>query len=148
MNLKGYIFSRPFLGERAPQHVQNIVIKDYCTKNKFNLFLSATEYERENSTHILKELILNINKYDGLIFYSLLQLPINKKERFDLYKIITKENKSLHFAVENIKLKNKNDLEQIEKIFNIKIAILKGKLKNNHVNLKKFISKYHKKTDI
>lgn len=33
MRLKGYIFSRPFLGERVPQHIQNIVIRDYCIKN-------------------------------------------------------------------------------------------------------------------
>ena len=25
--LKGYIFSRSFMGERVPQHVQNIVLK-------------------------------------------------------------------------------------------------------------------------
>ena len=33
-NVKGYNFSRPFFGERVPQHVQNIVIKDFCNKNK------------------------------------------------------------------------------------------------------------------
>ena len=32
-NVKGYNFSRPFFGERVPQHVQNIVIKDFCNKN-------------------------------------------------------------------------------------------------------------------
>ena len=26
--VRGYNFSRPFMGERVPQHVQNIVIKD------------------------------------------------------------------------------------------------------------------------
>ena len=30
--LKGYIFSRPFMGEQVPQHVQNIVLRDYCKK--------------------------------------------------------------------------------------------------------------------
>ena len=29
---RGYIFSRSFMGERAPQHVQNIVIRDFCKK--------------------------------------------------------------------------------------------------------------------
>ena len=32
MNFKGYIFSRPFFGERAPQHIQNIILRDYCKK--------------------------------------------------------------------------------------------------------------------
>ena len=31
--VRGYIFSRSFMGERVPQHVQNIVIRDYCEKN-------------------------------------------------------------------------------------------------------------------
>ena len=37
-SLKGYIFSRPFYGERAPQHIQNIVNKDYCKKMDITLF--------------------------------------------------------------------------------------------------------------
>jgi len=78
--LKGYIFSRPFFGERAPQHVQNIVLRDYCKKNNFNFLLSSTEYKVENSTYILNELLKNIKSYNGIIFYSLLQLP--KKIQF------------------------------------------------------------------
>ena len=31
---RGYIFSRAFQGERVPQHVQNIVIRDFCKKKK------------------------------------------------------------------------------------------------------------------
>ena len=29
---RGYIGSRPYFGERAPQHVQNLVIRDYCQR--------------------------------------------------------------------------------------------------------------------
>ena len=36
--VKGYNFSRSFMGERVPQHVQNIVIKDYCQKNGLKMF--------------------------------------------------------------------------------------------------------------
>ena len=35
---RGYIFSRPFMEERVPQHVQNIVIRDYCSKKKYSIF--------------------------------------------------------------------------------------------------------------
>ena len=42
--VKGYNFSRNFMGERVPQHVQNIVIKDFCNKNNLNLQLSVTEH--------------------------------------------------------------------------------------------------------
>ena len=33
LKLRGYIFSRNFMGERVPQHIQNIIVKDYCDKN-------------------------------------------------------------------------------------------------------------------
>lgn len=41
MKLKGYIFSRSFMGERAPQHIQNIILREYCKKNNFTFLLSG-----------------------------------------------------------------------------------------------------------
>ena len=38
--VKGYNFSRDFMNDRAPQHVQNIIIKDFCDKKKLKLLLS------------------------------------------------------------------------------------------------------------
>ncbi len=29
---RGYIFSRPLLGNRVQQHVQNLAIREYCQK--------------------------------------------------------------------------------------------------------------------
>jgi sporadic carbohydrate cluster protein (TIGR04323 family) len=107
MKLKGYIFSRPFLGERVPQHIQNIVIRDYCKKNNITFLMSATEYAVEGSLYILLELIQNLKNYDGVIFYSLFQLPIKKKDRHQIYDDIVKNKKQLHFVVENISAKNK-----------------------------------------
>ena len=40
MILKGYIFSRPFFGERVPQNVQNIVLRDYC-KKKYRILVKC-----------------------------------------------------------------------------------------------------------
>ena len=94
MKLKGYIFSRPFLGERVPQHIQNIVIRDYCAKNNISLLLSATEYTVEGSLYILSELIDNLKNYDGIIFYSLFQLPVDKEDRHKVYNTILKKKKT------------------------------------------------------
>ena len=116
-NLKGYIFSRPFYGERAPQHIQNIVIKDYCKKKNYGFLLSATEYSSSKSDYILFELLENLKNYDGLVFYSFLQLPSNFKRRSLLYKKILGSKKEIHFAVENFSAKNKKEIEEIEKIF-------------------------------
>ena len=51
--VKGYNFSREFMGERAPQHIQNIVIKVFCKNKKLKLLLSASEYSMTNSYYIL-----------------------------------------------------------------------------------------------
>ena len=37
--------------------------------------MSATEYTIENSSYILRELVDNLKNYNGIIFYSLFQLP-------------------------------------------------------------------------
>ena len=53
--LRGYIFSRYFLGERIPQYVQNLVLRDYCDKKKHEYLLSATEYTMGNSFLALQQ---------------------------------------------------------------------------------------------
>ena len=148
MRLKGYIFSRSFFGERVPQHIQNIVLRDYCKKNNSNLILSSTEYKTKNSTYILEEILENLQNYDGIIFYSLFQLPENKKLRFKIYHKILRKKKQLNFAVENIKLKKKTDLIDVEKIFLLKSSSFKnkklGKKRNfvfNHERTKNYIDR-------
>lgn len=145
MKLKGYIFSRSFYGERAPQHIQNLVIRDYCKKNSYTFLLSGTEYSLKNSTYILNEILENLNQYDGIVFYSLLQLPYDIKFRNYLYSQILKKKKSLHFVVENLKIENLDDKNNIEKILKLKIANQNLNV-NKFGNLKNFITPNHKKT--
>jgi sporadic carbohydrate cluster protein (TIGR04323 family) len=147
MKLKGYIFSRPFLGERVPQHIQNIVIRDYCAKNNITFLMSATEYTIEGSLYILSELIHNLKNYDGIVFYSLFQLPVKKKDRYSVYNSIIKNKKQLHFVVEGMSVKNKNDFIKIEKIFLLKIQTIETQDSCNTIgNLKNYITLKHKKT--
>ena len=147
MKLKGYIFSRPFLGERVPQHIQNIVLRDYCAKNNIIFLMSATEYTIENSSYILSELINNLKNYDGVVFYSLFQLPTKKQDRQRVYRSIIKNKKELHFAVENITAKNLTDILKIEKIFLLKIqTISMQKSQNSLGNLKNYVTVNHEKT--
>ena len=76
-------------------------------KNNHKFLLSSTEYSKKNSFYILKELLLNLNDYDGLVFYSLFQLPVNEDNRKLIYNKIIRKKKTLHFAVENLILKTK-----------------------------------------
>ena len=68
---RGYIFSRPFLGERVPQHIQNIIIREYCERNNFQYLLSSTEYVLENSHLMLEQVLKELDTISGIVAYSL-----------------------------------------------------------------------------
>ena len=53
------------MGERVPQHVQNIVIRDYCEKNKLFYLLSSTEYVFKNSSLIISLKIKRVKEIDN-----------------------------------------------------------------------------------
>ena len=117
---RGYIFSRTIDSNFIPQRVQNLVVKDYS--ERFNLFfkLSATEYKMKNSYLMFNSVMKEIKKIDGIIFYSLFMLPDNKKNRYKIYDKIILNKKELHFALEEIQLNKKKDIQKIENIYQIK----------------------------
>ena len=121
--LKGYIFSRPFMGERVPQHVQNIVVRDYCIKNNYSHILSATEYSIKNSHLMLNQALNEINNFDGIAAYSLFQLPEDDIKRRKIYNIILKKKKEIHFSLEQMKISTIDEMYKIEQIWSIKKAL-------------------------
>ena len=118
--VRGYIFSRPFLGERVPQHVQNLVIRDYCNKQRLQYLLSATEYAMANSHLILQQVLEELSILDGIVFYSLFLLPEDKTERDRVINFILKKEKTIYFAVEGLRMNNKTEHERIENIWQVK----------------------------
>ena len=124
---KGYISSRAFMGERVPQNIQNLCIRDFCKKNNFHYVLSSTEHAMENSFLVLKKLSNSLGKIDGIVMYSMFQLPNNKDLRFKIFSNFKKNKKKIFFALENKEL-NINSLELIEDIWDIKNVIDQNKL--------------------
>ena len=120
IKVRGYIFSRPFMGEREPQNIQNLVIRDFCEKNNLMYNLSATEYLMPKSYKVLDQVINELKKLDGIIAYSIFQLPTDNKKRYIVLNKIIKKNKKFYFALENMKLTNLEDLEKIENIWLLK----------------------------
>ena len=117
--VRGYIFSRPFMGERVPQHVQNLVIRDYCKKKGIQYLLSATEYAMAGSHLILQQIMDELPQLEGIVFYSLFLLPEQKKERDRVCKVILENKKTIFFAVEGLLLSNKIEHERIETIWQV-----------------------------
>ena len=123
--VRGYNFSRSFMGERVPQHVQNIVIKDFCQKRKLNFLLSVSEYAMPNSFHILKDLLNNLTGIYGVVAYSVFQMPYEDDERKKIFKQILSKKKKIFFACENLEIMNKEDIKRIENIWLVKKTSLK-----------------------
>ena len=121
--VRGYIFSRSFMGERAPQHVQNIVIRDYCIRNNLSYLLSSTEYASEKSHLMLEQVLNELKSIDGIVAYSLFQLPEDKKLRLEIYNKILDLKKEMHFSVEGLKITSQEDVEKIENIWLVKQSL-------------------------
>jgi sporadic carbohydrate cluster protein (TIGR04323 family) len=116
---RGYIFSRTIDGSFIPHRVQNLVIKDYCQRKKLFFKLSATEYKMKDSYIMLNAVLKELNKIDGVVFYSVFMLPEDSRLRKKIYNLFLKSKKNLHFALEEIVLKNLSSLKEIENIIKI-----------------------------
>ena len=122
---RGYITSKPFLGERVPQNVQNLFIRNFCKIKNYEYLLSGTEYSMRNSFHILEELVHNLKKYDGIIAYSVFQLPQKSYYRIKLLNKILKKKKTFLTALENIKIEKNKDIKNVETLWKIKQTLPK-----------------------
>ncbi len=116
---RGYIFSRTIDGSFIPHRVQNLVIKDYCQRKKLFFKLSATEYKMKDSYIMLNAVLKELNKIDGVVFYSIFMLPEDSRLRKKICNLFLKSKKNLHFALEEIVLKNLTSLKEIENIIKI-----------------------------
>ena len=65
---RGYVSSRVFCKERVPQHVQNLVIRDYCARRGITYLLSATEYAMPNCYMMLEQTMNDLENLDGIKF--------------------------------------------------------------------------------
>lgn len=147
--LRGYIFSRSFMGERAPQHVQNIVLRDYCSRNGHQLLLAATEYAMEDSTLILEAVLHELEHIDGIVMYSLFQLPRNDEERRDVMGRILSAGRSIHFAVEGICVRDSLTANKVEQYWEVKLAVdgvASGMSASRPGSLRNFVTPLHKST--
>ena len=114
MIFKGYISSRPLNDNTVvDQSVQNMVIRNSCQKRDFTYLLSATEYGMKNCFLVLNEIFKDLkdNKYQGVAFYSLSQLPISFQMRKKIYTNSIFRGKIILFSLENMLMKYKKSIK-------------------------------------
>ena len=113
---RGYVFSRPVDGHRVPQHIQNLVIRDYAAKRKLHYLLSATEYAMPGCYLILEQVAADLASLDGVILYTMFMLPTDPERRQSIYRRLLEAGCSLHAAVEGFALKSEADIARWENV--------------------------------
>lgn len=114
---RGYVFSRIFFGHRVPQHVQNLVIRDYCQQHGFIYLLSGTEYAMTGCHMVFEEIIQGIDNLAGIVLYSIFMLPESRAARRAVYDAVLHSGASLHGAVEGLSIASAADVQMVEDIW-------------------------------
>ena len=111
------------MGERVPQHVQNLVIRDYCEHTGLHFLLSATEYAMPNCHLMLEKILSELAEIDGLVAYSMFQLPENGMHRQRIYDQVLSGQKSFYFAVEGFKANTWEACQRVETLWQIRLTL-------------------------
>ena len=113
---RGYVFSRSVDDHRVPQHIQNLVIRDYAARRKLHYLLSATEYAMPGCYLILEQVLDELATLEGVILYSMFMLPAAAGERNRIYRRLLDAGSGLHSAVEGFVLTHETDIERWENV--------------------------------
>lgn len=120
---RGYISSRPIGGDRVPQAVQNLVVRDFARRRGLDFLLSATEYAMLDSYLMLEQVVDEMPALAGAILYSMAQLPEARDRRLGLLRRIMASGAVLHAALEDLKLETEDDLRRWEDITLVRQAL-------------------------
>ena len=113
-NWRGYVFSREIGKQIVPQRVQNLVIRTCAERHDLTYLLSATEYYMDDCYMMLKSTLDELYEIGGIIFYSTHQLPADTSERMKIYYKVLSSKKGLRFALEDLAIFNRKDVQTIE----------------------------------
>jgi sporadic carbohydrate cluster protein (TIGR04323 family) len=132
---RGYIFSREINGNFIPQRVQNLVIKDFASRNNLFFKLSSTEYIMQDCYAMMNALLDDLKKIQGIIFYSFEMLPESKFERINFIKKVLQKKCIIFFALEEIEIKKKKDIFFVEVLIHFKRISMTNKFISNNKSL-------------
>lgn len=118
--VQGYIFSRPIRGRNWLHRIQNLVIRDYAQRMGLHYRLSFAEYAPEGCYLMLDDVVSETAKSSqGIIFFSLFQLPESRPQRYHLYERVLANKAGLHFALENLAIRTQTEVRLVEEMIMI-----------------------------
>ncbi|MDC3074277.1 hypothetical protein OA313_04060 [Candidatus Pelagibacter sp.] len=112
--IAGYLNLKPINGIIFPSNVQNQLNKDFIeTKLKSSFFMTTNENTYGENSIVLKSLIKN-KSINGIVMLSTFCLPNDYNNRKEIYKLMKKNKKALHFIFEELSFKKEIDEDIIE----------------------------------
>ena len=116
--------------------IQNLILRDYCSKINVNFSLPIEEYFFKNCYAELEGVLSNLSKVRGIIMcsYEMLQ---KKKNYLDYFFKKTK-NLDIHFILEKTIIKNEKEYKEFLKKIEINKKIIDISKKIPSLELKKF----------
>ena len=112
--IAGYLNLKPINGIIFPSNVQNQLNKDFIeTKLKSSFFMTTNENTYGENSIVLKSLIKN-KSVNGVVMLSTFCLPNDYNNKKELYKLIKKNKKSLHFIFEELSFEKNINEDLIE----------------------------------
>ncbi|MEL7059118.1 MAG: LIC12192 family sporadic carbohydrate cluster protein [Acidobacteriota bacterium] len=120
---RGYIGCRTIAGHRVPQHVQNLVVRDYAARHGLAFRLSRVEYVMPGSFLMLESLLDELEQLDGVIVYSLFMLPSDGAARRRIWRRLLDAGRELHAAVEELAMRTEADAERLDLLLEVDRAL-------------------------
>lgn len=120
---RGYIGARLTMGRSTPQHIQQLVMREYCKQRNMSYLLAAVEYRMPGCTMILDAAIKELDHLEGIVMYSIYLFPQSRAKRMDMYRHLIEKGATLHTAVEGHVIKSWDDAMYIEDCLQVNEAI-------------------------
>lgn len=119
IGFRGYVFSRSIGDHRVPQHIQNLVIRDYAKQRNFVYLLSGVEYRMDKSFIMLNEILGELDAIEGIILYSMFMLPEDQEDQLKIFNKVLGKGATIHAAVEGMSLSKYDDIIRWQNIFSV-----------------------------
>jgi sporadic carbohydrate cluster protein (TIGR04323 family) len=103
--------------------LQNLVVRDYAARRGLKFLLSATEHCMPGSYMMLEDVLAELPKLDGIIAFSLFQLPQRKARRLEVYRRVLAAGASFHAAFEDLVLRGEGDIARLEAMLDVNATL-------------------------
>ena len=74
---------------------------------------------------MLQQVLAEQSEIEGVILYSIFQLPDRADRRLEVFRRLVKAGTELHAAVENIVMRTPEEAENIENLWRVRTALIK-----------------------